>query len=71
MKALFDSTWMYPESWISPSDIGAFYRGMMDAVFASNSVTQGLGDLVLFAGLAGLAAVPLAWGVRHMYKQTC
>ena len=48
MQALFDTTRMYPDSWITPGDIGAFYRSMMDMVFANNSVVA-----VVFSGPVG------------------
>lgn len=70
MQALFDTTRMFPESWISPGDIGAFYRGMMDALFANNSVTQALGDLALVVGVAGIMALPLIWYVHRLLKRS-
>ena len=61
MQSLFDTTRMFPESWIGPSDIGAFYRGMMDAVFANNAVTEALGNMTLLAGFGAVLAIPLVW----------
>ena len=70
MQALFDTTRMFPESWISPSDIGAFYRGMMDVLFANNSITEALGNSVLLVGVAGLAALPLAWVAKQFLRKS-
>ena len=61
MQALFDTTRMFPESWIGPSDIGAFYQGMMNAVFANNAVTGALGNMTLLAGFAGVLSIPAVW----------
>jgi len=68
MKALFETTRMFPENWISPSDIGAFYRGMMDAVFANNAVTAALGDAVLLTAVAGVLAIPATWLILRRKK---
>lgn len=70
MQALIETTRMYPESWISPGDIGAFYRGMMEALFANNGVTEALGDMVLVAGFAGLAVLPIAFGARRLLSNS-
>ncbi|MEO0945703.1 MAG: hypothetical protein AAFY06_12825 [Pseudomonadota bacterium] len=71
MQALFDTTKMYPESWVTPSDIGAFYQRMSDALFADNALTQALGDLAIAAGVAGLVALPLIWATRQVIRKRC
>ena len=68
MQALFETTRMYPDSWITPGDIGAFYRSMMDMVFANNSVTAALGDMTLLAGFAAVLAVPLLWALVRLNR---
>ena len=68
MQALFDTTRMFPETWIGPSDIGAFYKGMMDSLFANNAATEALGNMTLLAGFAALLAIPVLWALVRLNR---
>lgn len=68
MQNLLNTTRMYPEDWVTPTDIGVFYRGLTDAVFANNSVTASLGDMTLLAGFVAVLAIPLAWMLTRLNR---
>ena len=68
MLTLFETTRMYPESWITPSDIGAFYGTMTNVLFANNGVTTALGDMTLLAGFAAVLAIPFLWALIRLNR---
>lgn len=65
MQYAIDTEKMLREGWLTPTQVGEIYSGVMDALHAQTGVFEALGNTTLAFGFAVLLSIPAMWAISR------